>query len=288
MQRAPGAIQTMNFGEYRMSTQQEYAARRLRRRVWITIAAAVLALLTVVLCALNGAFDFHKGNNLMPNLIGKSETAAQAAIEALGANVTISYRNSEDAEGVVIFQSLEEGEPVTHNQTISLVVSLGPEAVETDEAERQIPLPNFIGLSFAQASQTAAQLSVQLVEDGYVYDDYVPRGSIAQQTPAGGTMVDPNSTVTVQLSAGPRIRKYTITVSCGAGGTISPNGSVTVEQGKSVSFTITPNEGYVVEKLVIDGVEVLPLQSYTFLDVTANHTLSVTFVIGDEELPIFE
>ena len=50
-----------------------------------------------------------------------------------------------------------------------------------------------------------------------------------------------------------------------------------VAEGGSVSFTITPKEGYEVATLVIDGMTVLPLTSYSFMNVDSNHTLYVTF-----------
>ena len=50
-----------------------------------------------------------------------------------------------------------------------------------------------------------------------------------------------------------------------------------VAEGGSVSFTITPKDGYEVATLVIDGTTVLPLTSYSFMNVDSNHTLYVTF-----------
>ena len=50
-----------------------------------------------------------------------------------------------------------------------------------------------------------------------------------------------------------------------------------VKEGGTASFIITPNDGYEVDKLIIDGLEVLPLESYTFMNVDSDHTLYVTF-----------
>ena len=66
-------------------------------------------------------------------------------------------------------------------------------------------------------------------------------------------------------------------VPCGAGGSVSPGGNQKVAEGGSVSFTITPKDGYEVATLVIDGTTVLPLTSYSFMNVDSNHTLYVTF-----------
>ncbi len=73
------------------------------------------------------------------------------------------------------------------------------------------------------------------------------------------------------------IRLWTITSSAGANGSITPSGSVSVINGDSQPFTITPGEGHEVTSVVVDGVDQGPLTSYTFSNVTANHTISATF-----------
>lgn len=70
---------------------------------------------------------------------------------------------------------------------------------------------------------------------------------------------------------------YIITASAEGGGTISPNGSVTVTEGDSQTFAITPNNGYHIEDVLVDGVSVGAVSTYTFSNVTANHTITATF-----------
>jgi len=70
---------------------------------------------------------------------------------------------------------------------------------------------------------------------------------------------------------------YTITASAGTGGTISPSGTVNVASGGSQAFTITPNVGYAVSQVTVDSVNQGAITSYTFSNVTANHTISATF-----------
>lgn len=248
-----------------------------KTRVLITIAAALLALLTVVLCAMSGAFNFHKeGSNLMPNLIGQTEEAAKDAIADLDANAIVSYEHSAEPEGTVISQAVAEGTHITHNQSISLVVSLGSEQEENTSTSK-IAIPSFVGLTLAKASETAANLGVTVVSAGTAYDDNVPEGSIARQSPAGGSMVDPGTVISVTISAGPEKKTFAVTVTCGYGGSVSPSGRVEVLEGGTASFTITPNDGYEVDQLIIDGMEVLPLESYTFMNIDGDHTLYVTF-----------
>jgi len=73
-------------------------------------------------------------------------------------------------------------------------------------------------------------------------------------------------------------RTCTITATVGANGSISPPGTTTVQYGSSPTYTITPNSGYVVNDVVVDGSSVGVQTTYTFSSVTANHTISVTFV----------
>ncbi|MBK8167569.1 MAG: T9SS type A sorting domain-containing protein [bacterium] len=69
----------------------------------------------------------------------------------------------------------------------------------------------------------------------------------------------------------------TITASAGPHGVISPSGAVNVLRGTDASFTITPDAGYGVATLVIDGTNLAPATSHTFNNVTTDHTISVTF-----------
>lgn len=75
------------------------------------------------------------------------------------------------------------------------------------------------------------------------------------------------------------LNTYTITASAGANGSISPNGAVSVNHGASQSFTITPDVGYHVNQVLVDGINQGAITSYTFTNVTAPHTISVTFAI---------
>ncbi|MDD4984780.1 MAG: hypothetical protein PHQ43_03165 [Dehalococcoidales bacterium] len=69
---------------------------------------------------------------------------------------------------------------------------------------------------------------------------------------------------------------HTITVTQGANGTISP-GTTTVNNGDGQTFTITPNSGFTVSSVIVDGTSVGAVTSYTFTNVTALHTITATF-----------
>jgi hypothetical protein len=75
--------------------------------------------------------------------------------------------------------------------------------------------------------------------------------------------------------------KYTITATAGAHGSIAPSGAVQVDYGFDQAFTITPDSAYLILDVLVDGVSnpaAVASGSYTFVSVTANHTISVTFV----------
>jgi len=74
---------------------------------------------------------------------------------------------------------------------------------------------------------------------------------------------------------------YTITASAGSHGSISLSGTITVNQGSDKSFTITPDTGYQIDDVLVDGSSVGAVSSYTFTNVTQNHTIYATFIIED-------
>ncbi|MHB8068525.1 MAG: M6 family metalloprotease domain-containing protein [Desulfobaccales bacterium] len=80
---------------------------------------------------------------------------------------------------------------------------------------------------------------------------------------------------------------YTITASAGANGSISPAGTMSVNPGSSQSFSITPNRGYHVAGVVVDGSSVGPVRSYTFSNVGANHTISASFAKNRPVSPLY-
>ena len=70
---------------------------------------------------------------------------------------------------------------------------------------------------------------------------------------------------------------YTITASAGTGGSISPSGSVSVREDTDKTFTITPDSGYHISDVLVDGKSVGAVTSYTFEDVQKKHTIEAVF-----------
>ena len=71
---------------------------------------------------------------------------------------------------------------------------------------------------------------------------------------------------------------YTIKATAGAGGSISPSGNVSVREGRDRTFTITPDKGYAISNVKIDGKSIGAVKSYTFENVRRNHAIEVIFM----------
>ena len=105
-------------------------------------------------------------------------------------------------------------------------------------------------------------------DGGPVYIDDV------KLTTSGGSSENPTKPTT-----------YTITASAGQGGSIAPNGTVSVAKGKSQTFTITPSEGYEIEDVKVDGVSQGAKTAYEFTNVIKNHTIAASFKAKTVTLP---
>ena len=75
--------------------------------------------------------------------------------------------------------------------------------------------------------------------------------------------------------------KYTITTSAGSNGSITP--SATVNYGSSKTINMSPSTGYEVNEVIVDGINKGKITTYTFNNISDNHTISVTFKKLDEQ-----
>jgi len=70
---------------------------------------------------------------------------------------------------------------------------------------------------------------------------------------------------------------YTIIGTADVNGSISPSGTVSVNESNDQSFTITANSGYYITDVLVDDSSVGAVSSYTFNSVAANHTITASF-----------
>jgi mannose/cellobiose epimerase-like protein (N-acyl-D-glucosamine 2-epimerase family) len=103
--------------------------------------------------------------------------------------------------------------------------------------------------------------------------DGVSAGALASYS---FSSVTTNHTISVEFAA---IPTFTITATANSGGTISPAGVITITEGSSSTFSFTPSTGYSISSVIVDGVSIGAVATYTFNTITTNHTISVAFEI---------
>ena len=71
--------------------------------------------------------------------------------------------------------------------------------------------------------------------------------------------------------------EYFISATASEGGTITPEGINSYEEGSSATFQIIPDSGYAVRAVYVDGVNVGSMQEYTFDSIGAAHSIEAEF-----------
>ncbi len=126
-------------------------------------------------------------------------------------------------------------------------------------------------------------------DEGYYVQDVLVNG-VSVGAVNSHTFHDVNDSHTIHAvfaqDGGEGDDNYIIEAMAGQGGTISPSGRVSVTEGGSQSFYITPDYGYYIVDVLVDGVSVGAVNSYTFYNVTANHTIYAVFAWGGGEITI--
>ena len=91
-------------------------------------------------------------------------------------------------------------------------------------------------------------------------------------------IVDNSGTINKVVGATPDTASDTITATAGPNGSISPSGAVVVPAGQAQTFTITPDTGYDIQDVLVDGVSVGARTSVTFMSAIKDHTITASFV----------
>ena len=141
---------------------------------------------TITLVVADGPFT-----SVVPSVQGKTQAAAQAALQHVHLTSTIQKVGSSAPVGTVIGTSPQAGTTWPQTKTVTLLVASGP------------PLPSFTGMSFDAAQQLAGQYNVSLQQqpDG---NSQQPAGVVTGQEPTAGATFRPGQTVIVRVSTGPQ------------------------------------------------------------------------------------
>ena len=129
----------------------------------------------------------------------------------------------------------------------------------------------------------------QGLERSYTADDYGAGVGAAIENSTVQEFTDIERTdqgIKVTIRSGGRLgamalswqqKEYVIKAAAGEGGTISPSGDVRVRETADKTFTITPNAGYAVSDVKVDGKSIGAQTTYTFAGVTADHEILAEF-----------
>ena len=112
---------------------------------------------------------------------------------------------------------------------------------------------------------------------GYVIETVLIDGKNIPEAISAGSYTFKNVADDHSIAATFKPKIYTITASAGMGGVISPSGNVPVSPGDNQIFIITPNEGFAISGIQIDGEHIGIVESYTFTEVVDNHSIEVSF-----------
>lgn len=190
---------------------------------------------------------------------GNTNAVSSAAAEAAVAKELLGLTNAQAAKLQADLEAAKQDYINADNAYNAAVASGDAAAIAAAQAQKDA------AHDAAQATRASYNYTGDSEEynDGGYYD-----GTTKPKTTSGsgGGFFITNITAT-----------YKITASCNEGGTISPSGEVNVKKGESQSFTITPNTGYKIKSVTVDGSNQGTISTYTFSNVTAAHTITAEF-----------
>ncbi|MBQ1342733.1 MAG: Stk1 family PASTA domain-containing Ser/Thr kinase [Firmicutes bacterium] len=158
----------------------------------LALAVALVGAIIWMATQLTGML-IHDDTATVPLVTGQSQAEAEAALTAAGLVAKIEYEASDTVdEGIVISQSVSDGQKVSKGREIELTVSSGAAKVE---------VPPLVGSSQRIAQLTLTNLGLN-VEIDSEYNSEVDKDQVILQSPEGGTQVEPGSTVKLLISLG--------------------------------------------------------------------------------------
>ena len=118
---------------------------------------------------------------------------------------------------------------------------------------------------------------------GYHLDTLLVDG-VKVDSSASYTFINPivNHTIRAVFA----VTQFQIIATAGSNGSITPSGTINMNTGGNQAFAIVPNTGYHVDSVIVDGVKVDSVASYTFSNVTVNHTIRTTFAINQYTITV--
>jgi serine/threonine-protein kinase len=181
---------TSGIPPYEYGEEEPPRGRGRRAALWTLFALVVLgAVIAVALLLLNSGGQTYP----VPDVLGKTQAQATAAVQQAHLNPQVTQQNSSSVnKGLVISTNPSFGTKLPGGGTVTVFVSSGP---------KQVQVPSVTGQQETPAQQTLqnAGFTVNTVTDN---KSTQPQGQVISQSPNGGAMANPGSTVTIKVSGG--------------------------------------------------------------------------------------
>ena len=232
---------------------------------------------------------------------GKVGDAYSQTLAATGTNpIAWSIETGDLPDGLTLVGDTIKGTPSKAGEFKFIVKATNSGGSETKEltikiADAEAAKYHNVTLTGAGTGATgagshAAGTTVNIyagTKSGYTFNGWTSDDvTVLSASSKNASFVMPDKDVTVKAnwvyngggSSGGGYTYYTIKATAGVNGSISPTGNVSVREGWDQTFTITPDKGYAVAKVLIDSKNVGAVKSYTFENVKKNHTIEVVFM----------
>lgn len=178
----------------------------------------------------------------IPDLRGKTTGEAKQLLKDKGLVPTIGEGQYDDSvsKGNVVGTNPAAGTKMNKGDTVEIIPSVGPEGTA---------VPNVVGQTKGAATTALNNAGFQVTYDT-APSDTVPENSVISQSPSAGQKLKEGESVNLTISTGkPKPTSFTVNAAVqGEGGYISPS-SIKVQDGGSVTLTVTPNNGYAVSSV---------------------------------------
>jgi hypothetical protein len=278
---------TFNFGAGDLDPSTNtgtFIVQRYQAAAWNSTAAGTRTSTSTQATGLTGFGDFAVGNSSV-NFTITASASAGGAITPSGA-VSVPYGNNQSFSVTpnagyhidsVLVDGVNQGAAgtydfttVTANHSIAAFFSINTYTITSTASAGGTISP-----SGAVIVNHGGNQSFSITPNaGYHIDSVVvDGGNEGAITSHDFTNVTANHTIAAYFS----LNSYTITATASGGGVISPSGFVSVNHGSNQSFTMTPNAGFHIDSVVVDGVDQGTGGSYDFLNVVANHSITAYF-----------
>jgi len=182
-------------------------------------------------------------------------------------------------------ESETDGTYLFTNIAANHTISASFEAIDAGEDQYYINATSGPGGSITPAGLVTAAPGSSVnftifASDGYAIQSVLVDG-IESETDGTYqfTNIAANHTISASFEAIEELPdRYYINASAGNGGVIAPSGQVEVVPNETITFTITASPGYTVQNIVVDEENQVVSDSFTFTNISGNHTIAASFV----------